>query len=76
MNGRHRSRRRRIARGRLMMLGLGMLLTGCAALGGSETERAICRELARDLPTYSQQDTPDTLASGARFVEVFNAVCR
>jgi hypothetical protein len=59
-----------------MMLGLGMLLTGCTMPIASATETAICRELRRDLPTYSRQDTPDTLASGARFVEVFNAVCR
>jgi len=53
-------------------------LTGCAGLAGSgttETERAICRELRRDLPTWSQHDTPETLASGARFVAVFQAVC-
>jgi len=55
-----------------------MTLNACTVPGASgitETERAICRELARDLPTYSRADTPETLASGARFVAVFEAVC-
>lgn len=52
------------------------LLSACAVPTASETERAICRELRRDLPTYSAQDTADTLAAGARFIDVFNAVCR
>lgn len=51
------------------------LLSGCASTNGSETSRVICRELARDLPTYSIQDTPETLESGARFMDVFEAVC-
>lgn len=51
------------------------LLTGCAAMGSSETERTICRELRRDLPSYSSQDTPETLEIGARFLDVFEAVC-
>jgi len=62
-------------RGLLMTLGLLMMLSGCANLAGSETSATICRELARDLPTYSRSDTPETLASGARFVAVFEAVC-
>ena len=62
-------------RGLLMTLGLLMMLSGCANLTGSETSATICRELARDLPTYSRSDTPETLASGARFVAVFEAVC-
>lgn len=70
----------RIARtrlGALMMLGMSSLLIGCASPAGfgTETERSICRELARDLPTYSTSDTPETLASGARFIAVFEAVC-
>ena len=52
-----------------------LLLSACAAPSGSETSRTICRELARDLPTYSVKDTPETLESGARFIDVFNAVC-
>ena len=63
-------------RGLLMTLGLLMMLSGCANLTGSATSATICRELARDLPTYSMSDTPETLASGARFVGVFEAVCR
>lgn len=53
-----------------------MLLTSCSAPGVSETERAICRELRRDLPTWSRADTPETLESGARFIRVFEAVCQ
>lgn len=54
-----------------------ILLAGCAdpASFATETERAICRELRRDLPTYSEADTAATLAAGARFVEVFEGVC-
>jgi hypothetical protein len=53
------------------------LLTGCASQVVSvPTERAVCRELARDLPTYSAKDTPETLESGARFIEVFESVCK
>jgi len=50
-------------------------LNGCESTKGSETYRSVCRELARDLPTYSTKDTPETLESGARFIDVFNAVC-
>ena len=57
------------------LLAAAMLLTGCVKSGGSATERTICRELRADLPTYSRRDTPETLAAGARFVEVFAAVC-
>lgn len=64
---------------RIVRVGLTMaapiLLTACATAGGSATERTICRELARDLPTWSDRDTPETLRAGARFVNVFRAVC-
>ncbi|RWR06002.1 hypothetical protein [Paenirhodobacter populi] len=55
-----------------------ILSTGCApeAISGTDTSRTICRELRRDLPTYSRSDTPETLASGARFVTSFNAICQ
>lgn len=52
-----------------------MLLTACSVPGVSATERTICRELRADLPTYSRRDKPETLASGAHFVDVFEAVC-
>lgn len=55
---------------------LTILLAGCQTVAGSETNRVICRELDRDLPTYSKKDTPQTLESGARFIEVFESVCR
>ena len=61
---------------RLWLLLLPILLPSCAAQGGSVTERTICRELRRDLPTYSTRDTAETLASGARFQAVFNAICK
>lgn len=59
----------------LGLLLLTILLPSCAAPGGSETERTICREMRRDLPTYSTRDTAETLASGARFQAVFSAIC-
>lgn len=60
----------------ILMTFVAILASGCAnAIGASETERTICRELRADLPTYSRRDTPETLAAGARFVEVFAAVC-
>jgi hypothetical protein len=45
------------------------------ASGTTETERTICRELARDLPTYSTRDTDATKEAGVRFLTVFRAVC-
>ena len=51
------------------------LLNGCSVTNASETSRTICRELERDLPTYSKKDTPETLTSGADFLDVFYAVC-
>ena len=60
----------------LLALLLATQLSGCQNTGGYvQTERSICRELARDLPSYSTKDTPETLESGARFIDVFNAVC-
>lgn len=56
------------------MAGL-ILLSACVKPDASATERTICRELRADLPTWSSRDTPETLASGARFVAVFEAVC-
>jgi len=53
-----------------------LLLSACGATSASETSRTICRELARDLPTYSTKDTPETLESGARFLDVYHAICK
>ncbi len=63
------------ARAVLTMLATSILLTACDRPAASETERSICRELRADLPTWSSRDTAETLASGARFVAVFEAVC-
>lgn len=52
-----------------------MLLSSCAVPAGSETEATICRELRREFPSWSSRDTPETLASGARFTAVFEVVC-
>ena len=59
----------------LIIVGMSMLLVSCASVNGSETFRTVCRELAMDLPSYSVKDTPETLKSGARFIEVYYAVC-
>ena len=75
MRDQRKSRRWQIARGRLMMLAMLTALSGCGLMGISETERTICRELRSDLPSYSASDTQETLAAGARFIGVFNAVC-
>ena len=66
---------KQMRRGLLMTLAALTLLSGCGNMAGSETSATICRELAMDLPSYSRQDTPETLASGARFMDVFAAVC-
>lgn len=52
-----------------------LLTTGCASVAGSETERTICRELRRELPTLSSKDTQRTKEEADRFFEVFEAVC-
>lgn len=59
----------------LVLVSLAILLPSCAKPVVSGTERTTCRELRRDLPTWSRRDTPETLASGARFIAVFEAVC-
>lgn len=51
------------------------LMTGCTSMGGSVTERTICTELRRDLPTWSTQDTEQSKRQGADFIETFNAIC-
>lgn len=74
MTAQTRSVMLQIAPGALMMLAL-TPLAACVKPGGSATEVAICRELRADLPSWSSRDTPETLASGARFVAVFEGVC-
>jgi hypothetical protein len=59
----------------MMLLMAAMLLQGCAKPVASETSAAICRELRLSLPSWSSRDTPETLASGARFIAVFEAAC-
>ncbi len=61
-----------------LMLMIAPVMSGCVGSAGSattETERTICRELRRDLPTYSTRDTEATKEDGARFLEIFGAVC-
>lgn len=51
----------------------------------SQAERSICRELARDFPTWAFDGEPETVANrvdtefsveeGLRFTAVFKAVC-
>ena len=62
-----------------LMLMLAPLMSGCVGSTGSattETERTICRELRRDLPTYSTRDTEATKEAGARFLELFREICK
>jgi hypothetical protein len=58
-----------------LLLMVATLTTGCESKGGSETERAICKELWRDLPTWSPQDTEESKRQGADFIETFEAIC-
>lgn len=57
------------------------LLTGCGVKGFSapiqnRTAEAICQELEKDLPTYHEDDTPQTLEQGGNFLlGTFPAVC-
>jgi hypothetical protein len=39
------------------------------------TERTICRELHRELPSYSAADTDQTVTDGADFLLRFQAAC-
>jgi hypothetical protein len=59
-----------------MLLTLAALTNACATPGGSETERAICRELRAALPTWQVQDTAQSKDDGARFMAAFEAACR
>lgn len=74
MNEPTKSAMRLTARAGLILAAI--LLTGCANVAGfAATEAAICRELARDFPTWSPDDTRATLEAAARFSDVFEAVC-
>ena len=66
---------RQIVLGAVMVITI-LLLNGCGATNVLETSRTVCRELARDLPTYSTKDTPETLESGAKFLDVYYAICK
>lgn len=62
----------------LPVLSLLTILSGCSekpAASATDTGRTICRELRADLPSWSRRDTAETLASGARFMTVFGAIC-
>lgn len=59
----------------LMLTASATLLASCASVGGSVTEATICAELRADLPSWSSQDTPQSVAEGARFVATFEALC-
>lgn len=59
-----------------------LLLTSCGAPVALESAPArtesfdtACRELARDFPEWYEDDPPERLENGARFVLVFEAAC-
>lgn len=59
-----------------------LLLTSCgapvaleSAPARTESFKTGCRELARDFPEWYEDDPPERLEQGARFVLVFEAVC-
>lgn len=74
MPGRVKLKKRQIRPAGLMLLAL-TPLGFCGMQASSGTERTVCRELRADLPSYSRQDTEETLASGARFSLIFQGVC-
>lgn len=59
----------------MLLMTAAMLTSGCATTAGSETEQTICRELRLVLPTWSSADTEQSRIDGARFLDVFEAVC-
>jgi hypothetical protein len=66
----------------LSVIGLMMLMTGCAdlttpdtGLGQTETERAICEGIGGALPTRSRSDTPQTRDEITRLYATFAATC-
>jgi len=62
-------------RSAVLMATLAVSTSACGIVGISETERTICRELGRVLPSYSSQDTLQTREEGDRFLAAFYAVC-
>ena len=58
-----------------LMVIAALSISACETSTGSATEHTICRELGRELPTYSPQDTDDTKSQGVRFLTVYRAVC-
>lgn len=59
-----------------LMVITALLTSACGNAGNyGETERSICRELRRELPTYSAKDTEQSKLEGERFFAVFDAVC-
>lgn len=75
MPGRVKLKKRPIRPAGLMLLAAVTPLGFCGMQASSGTERTVCRELRADLPSYSRQDTAETLASGARFSLIFQGVC-
>jgi len=62
-------------RAAMLLMAAAMLTSACATTAGSVTEQAICRELRIVLPTWSRKDTEQSRIDGARFLDVFEAVC-
>ena len=58
----------------LPMMTLAILMSGCANTAPSGTESA-CDAMRPHLPTYSSRDTEETKRLGAKFLDVFAAVC-
>lgn len=58
----------------LLMVTCALLMTGCGATTPSGTDAA-CDSLRPHLPSWSSQDTEQSKVEGAKFLDVFAAVC-
>jgi len=52
------------------------LLGACSPTPPPAPSKAVCDALRASLPTWSPQDTERTKEEAARFLEVWDAVCR
>ena len=51
-------------------------LPGCFGGPVAPPESAVCDALEPHLPTWSREDTDESVREGAAFLSVFEAVCR
>jgi uncharacterized protein YceK len=59
----------------MLLLTLGLLMSGCGAVAPSAATDATCDALRASLPTWSTQDTDQSRIEAAAFLDVFEAAC-